>query len=596
MKMETLSLDYDTETAFASLFSALASVKTSADATATAESSRKLIESKLGGPAGVVGALIPLVWLETKSPHEEINSETSPSSAVQGDDALAILTYLVETHPSFYVSATAQAVRHDAEAHLNEQSSKNRNITDALLTSMAKLIIAPNSESEVGISTDAHAALLSLCKYNSHEKDLAKRLFDILICLWDYLQRQQQRESSTAQMRIADLMIDVCLLGDNEIEAALHGPQCIMVKLLQLALDYPNNDPLLQMSALDQIERLAVNDSKYPMSTKRAEFLLSSDVLRKGLFVLVGVGDEEFKVEEENQEMDPINGGAALRLLTAICRVGVLSMISQSSQISEETWKKFETLLQMFQRAIRNFHPKGELERLSYIHAASSLVASCSIVASSTESSTLAKDILNSMWEDTTVLHEWLSLHSRVSQPKLKSAFLSSLSQVMEPIMWSDDVSIPGPANSTSVSNINPCTRPNDAIVMQLYQALSDANNGRDSTELILVSAKSPFVEERLGAYSLLQAFAMRGLGLRLLLLHEGGGASGGFLEWLLMHELETTIEGKQAKYKIVESMLLCNKEFIRGIVSDKVYNELELWLRRGPTYVRSVPWEMATE
>ncbi|KAL7469670.1 hypothetical protein ACHAXS_009941 [Conticribra weissflogii] len=594
--METATVDNDTEQAFASLFSALASVKTSADAASTAESSRKLIERKLGGPAGVVGALIPLVWLEIKPPPEEPNSHMSASPAFQGDDALAILTYLVENHPSLYMSITARAVRHDVEVQFNQQNGENRNITDALLMSMAKLIIAPNTETEVGISTDAHAALFSLCKYNSHEKDLAKRLFDILIHLWDYLQRQRQRESSIAQMRIAALMIDVCLLGDNEMEAAVHGPECIMEKLLKLALDYPNNDPLLQMSALDQLERLAVNDSKYPMSTKRAEFLLSSDSLRKGLLLLVGVGDEECKIEEDNQELDPVNGGAALRLLTAICRVGVQSTISQTLQMSEETWNKFGTLLQMFQRAICNFHPQGELERLSYIHAASSLVASCSIVASSTESPTLAKDIIDSMWQDTTVLHQWLSLHSRASQPKLKSALLSSLSQVMEPTMWSDDGTVSGSANSTNVSNINPCTRPNDAIVMQLYQAFSDANNGRDSTELILASAKSPFVEERLGAYSLLQALAMRGVGMRLLLLHEGGVASGGFLEWLLMHELETTIEGKQAKYEIVKAMLMCNKEFIRGLVSDKVYNELELWLSKGPTFVRSVPWEMATE
>jgi hypothetical protein len=46
-----------------------------------------------------------------------------------------------------------------------------------------------------------------------------------------------------------------------------------MDMLLHLALYSTNDDPLLQMSALDQLERLACQ----PMKRMKAEFLLGND-------------------------------------------------------------------------------------------------------------------------------------------------------------------------------------------------------------------------------------------------------------------------------------------------------------------------------
>ena len=78
----------------------------------------------------------------------------------------------------------------------------------------------------------------------------------------------------------------------------------------------------LQMSALDQLERLSTE----PLQKIRAEFLIGNDVLREGLLTLVGGGGSY-------DEIDPVNGPAALRLLTEICRVGVSSAISLSHQL-----------------------------------------------------------------------------------------------------------------------------------------------------------------------------------------------------------------------------------------------------------------------
>ena len=248
-------------------------------------------------------------------------------------------------------------------------------------------------------------------------------------------------------------MVDICLLGEEETSLALSNgddnSDSIMSKLLHIALDYPNDDPLLQVSALDQLERLTVHNDSQPLTLARADFLLANDILRRGLLCLVGSpGDEN----DEWGEPDAINGGAALRLLTEICRVGVAS----SASISAATRIKFELLLSGFQKSLHNFHPQGELERLSFIYAVSSLVGSCSIVALS--------DVANRILSDTVLIHEWLSLHSRLSQPKLKSTVLSSLSQVLEPAMWKGE-------NLGLNNTTNDTTRPSDNVAQQLYQA-----------------------------------------------------------------------------------------------------------------------------
>jgi len=270
-----------------------------------------------------------------------------------------------------------------------------------------------------------------------------------------------------------------------------------------------------------------------------------------------------------------------LRLLTEICRVGVASSVSTSEATGRG---KFQLLLSSFREALHSFHPRGEVELLSYIHAVSSLVASCAVVAASSSSA-----VSDAVLSDTTLLQEWLSLHGRVSQPILKSAVLVSLSQVMEPSTW-------------KVENLElkkEETRPSDGVVLRLYQALGRANSGRDATELVLASAKSPFLEERLGAYAILRALASRGVCVRLLLLYNDGSTdndSSSFLDWFLNQDLESTTEGKRAKYQIVDSLLSKNSDFLGGLLPERALRQLEEWRRRGPNFVTAVSREMATE
>lgn len=79
---------------------------------------------------------------------------------------------------------------------------------------------------------------------------------------------------------MAALMIDICLLGREEINLALSNG--ILDKLLHMALDYPNDDPLLQFAALDQLKRLTTSVN---INAARANFILGQVIPRVVLLV-----------------------------------------------------------------------------------------------------------------------------------------------------------------------------------------------------------------------------------------------------------------------------------------------------------------------
>ena len=54
------------------------------------------------------------------------------------------------------MSLTASAIRHDVERF----STSDKEVSDALLTALAKLVVGPNSDDQVATTTDASAALL----------------------------------------------------------------------------------------------------------------------------------------------------------------------------------------------------------------------------------------------------------------------------------------------------------------------------------------------------------------------------------------------------------------------------------------------------
>ena len=171
MQLESPAADMDVEEMFISLFSSLSNAETSS-AHDNAPASVQLLEGKwskklssvnnppatlphssiyspekLGGP-GVIGYLCKRLFVLSAVPPNTPN--------LGQEEALFMLSYLVQSRPADYMSPTASAIRHDVERF----STSDKEVSDALLTALAKLVVGPNSDDQVAITTDASAALL----------------------------------------------------------------------------------------------------------------------------------------------------------------------------------------------------------------------------------------------------------------------------------------------------------------------------------------------------------------------------------------------------------------------------------------------------
>mmetsp|Transcript_35160 Transcript_35160/g.83985 ORF Transcript_35160/g.83985 Transcript_35160/m.83985 type:complete len:525 (-) Transcript_35160:151-1725(-) len=471
----------------------------------------------------------------------------------QDDGSLSVLTYLVERNPNLYLARTSRKIRDVVRA----RELPFLFITDNLLLQLAKLIVGPDSDNQTSASVDARDALFRLCAepYRQQSIQNTKQTLGNLENLWQYLLNQKdaaaRRKSSSLVIRIASFMVDLCMLGGDVFALADEGGEAsVMGKLITLVSS--KEDPLMQASALDQLGRLAA----FPMTNERASFLLGNKSLHNCLFALI--------------EAD-LNGEAALRVITDICGVGINAPVS----LDADTRKQFTDLLRKLHLRLQNTHPYGELEQLSYINAVSSLVTASLTPGSSSDSETIMND--------SRLISGWLSLQS-LTRPRLKGVTLSSLAQAIEPSMR---LSNPGD---------DPSARPSDRMVIKLLQTFGEANDHRDPTELLIASAKAPFIEERLGSVDVIRALSMRGASLRMMLLYNGGTEGCTFVDWLMDEENDPTREGKKAKYELISSMLECNSTIIEGVLPSAVVRELLEWKKGGPSHRRRISWEMATQ
>jgi hypothetical protein len=322
-------------------------------------------------------------------------------------------------------------------------------------------------------------------------------------------------------------------LGDAEMQAAIDsGCMDLLINMMD-----DTSDPLLQMSTMDLVEKLA---RTLPMNITRAKWLFSESVLHPLLQMAGAQGDA-----------DPMLGGPALRLLSSFC------------QLAHRDASLFglggNELLTGFHHALRNFNASGELDRLAIVDAISSFASA-------------SPDALEVVLDDSTIRESWLSLN--VAQPKLKSAILVSVALVINPVPEKD-------ANGDSVAAVHPSS----ALSMRLYSTLGLVN-GRDATQRVLSLAKSPLVEERLGAYTLLTAVAKTGTGAQVLL------SSDGFFDFLITRENESTKEGKEAKFEVIQAIA---NSSARGLLADNIVETLDKIIKQGPYYVKCEQWDVMT-
>jgi len=357
---------------------------------------------------------------------------------------------------------------------------------------------------------------------------------------------EEKRALSTVSIRFASTIVDLACLGDASMDAAVSSGATTL--LLDLISD--SSDPLMQVSALDLLERMATT---IPMHGSRARWLYDRKVLAPLLeFAGGGLGGESAPAP------DPILGGPALRTLSSFCKLVHIPEEASLVGIVDDS-----ELLSGFHRALHCFEESasGENDRLAFVDAVSSW--------SSASPKALALVI-----DDPILRDGWLSLN--VSQPKLKSAIFFSVATCIDP-----PTQVDSSGDTVMASNI-----PSNQLSVGLFEALGTVN-GKDATDLVLSAATAPLAEMRLGAYALLEAVAKRGTGAQILLSHDS------FYEFLVTREKETTKEGKEAKHDIVMAVLASDA---RPLLADSIVDTLEKIAKQGPHYVHTQPYELATE
>jgi hypothetical protein len=304
---------------------------------------------------------------------------------------------------------------------------------------------------------------------------------------------------------------------------------------MQLILDMLKyeEDPLLQMSVLDILEKTA---HARPMYHELADWLFSNDVLMPLLQLAGGTTEEE---------PDPILGGNALRVVAALCKL---------TQVDARVFAAEGSLLTGFHRALHNFEGSGEIDRLAMIDAVSSFAGASS-------------DALALVLNDPITRDGWLSLN--VSQSKLKAAILVSVARVLSP-----------------PPDVQQEPRHSNADLIKLYVLVGSTNN-QETTTMLLEFGRSPLPEIRLGAYTLLEAVARLPTGGQILL------STANFIDFLLSREGERTKEGREAHFAIVQAI---NDSPVKALLADEITKKIEQHISQGPHYVKSIPWELATE
>lgn len=448
--------------------------------------------------------------------------------------ALSLIGCLVQMDASTYLKPISRCVK--KEAKLRATSEKVMTVSPAFL----HVIVSQLKGTDVEVSSNATEALVDCCQKLG--SPLAEQALDLLTNSWKEAWENMVNDkisASTICDRCATAVVELAVINDSIMDLAKSsGALSILLELVNY-----DRDPLLQMVVMELVEKLA---NQQPMHPQRAQWL-GSDAVLQPLLQMTGA-------TEGGNEADPINGGAALRVLAAICRLGQrdASLFAQHQNNS----------LMGFHKAIHNFHLHGsgggELDRLTLIDAISSFASA-------------SPEALELVLQDPESRENWLSLS--VAQPKLKGAILNSIAMVIDPEPEQD-------SNGDTLAN----NKPSNELALRLF---SHVGAPKDSTELVLGLAKSPLPETRLGAYNLLRAVAQTDTGSQVLLAHPD------FFGWLISREGEPTMEGREGKYDVVQAVL---NSPVKGLLAEDIVKKLEKIVLQGAHYVEPLKPDLMTQ
>ncbi|KAI2495585.1 Proteasome non-ATPase 26S subunit [Fragilaria crotonensis] len=478
----------------------------------------------------------------------------SESLNLTHQESITVLMFLATktNRPETYLKAASRAIKTFIQTttyQYTESVTPTGTEQFQVSNNLLQLMIAQLSGNDVEVSTNATEAVVACCRRLPHLSENALvALEDAWKTTWERKDVDKQN-ATTVCVRCANAIVELwCLPGNHNRPSTSSSLNPLLVMMTD------SSDPLLQMSTLDLMEKLA---TVKPIHPARAQWLYSPSVIQP-LLSMAGASDTP----------DPFMSGPALRLLSCLAKLChyLQDVNHDHAAATDSATAATDLLLTPFHHILQTFDLSGgEIDRLAFIDAVSSLASASS-------------KALELVLGDPILLERWLSL--AVAQPKLKAVVLLSLARVIYPPM--EEPQQQQQYGDASIHNV-----PNTALAIQLYLALGRMNGNRNVTDLLLHLARSPVIESRLGAYAVFEAVAKHGaVGSQVLLSHAD------FYDLLISRQHDSTMEGKEAKYAIVVAIVNSN---VRTLLADNIVKTLDTYVAQGPHYVPTQRWDVMT-
>jgi 26S proteasome non-ATPase regulatory subunit 5 len=496
--------------------------------------------NEYSSPANTMSVLVPFLFRDVQE------------NNISNSEALSLMGALVASEPASFLKPTSQAV-------LDEVTRLSQSTTDSLCISsdLLLVIVSPLRGEDVHVADNATTVLV--CISRRHGSAFIEQVMPVLQHVWKESWQQLISSSgpsavsaSTTCVRCVNALVELALMEDTFMRVALSTGALNSITTM---LTY-DSDPLLQISALDLFERLA---STQPFHPSRTQWLLTSqeDFPLRTILAMAGVS-----ADSSPGIPDPLLGGSALRVVARLCKL--LHWDTASAAAEQDS----HFLLTSFHKALHHWDEQtsgSEVDRFTMIDAISAFASA-------------SDEALDLIICDPVTRYAWLSFQS-VAQSKLKAAILISVAHVLDPSM-------------IVVKNTDSWTprAPSDAMTMKLFACIGDANSSSfrgDTMELLLSLVRSPIPEVRLAVYELLRAVAKMPAAGQVLWNH------GEFFPMMLSRDIETTKEGREAKYAIIQGIL---SSPLKGLLSEELVKQLEKYSEQGPHYKKVQSWDVATE
>ena len=399
-----------------------------------------------------------------------LSPDIDTSSSLSAEEALSFMGALLSTKAD-HLRVASQAVLQEAQRF--EKATEQKMYLSPMV--LQALVSQLQQTAQTQVSENASQVLTIACRQIGTAA-CVKQVFQALLEVFGqyFDSKDNKSASSTILVRCATTAVDIAIQQDVFMEYAVMEQVAdqMWLKLLQYEAD-----PLLQLSILDLLERLAVIQPYHPTRSRWFFAGKDSSVSNYLLRLAGGNGDAE---------PDALLGGPALRVVAALCpHVPLIVAEANTTDSShEELWPSFLKVLHIWSDL--------QADRLVLVQAISSLAST-------------SEDALQHVLDDAVVRQSWLSLR-RSSQSKYKAAVLVSVAQVLEPSLRHDH----GGAPQLSNGNL-------------LFAAVGTSNDESHTMDLLMSMVQSPLEEIRMGVWTLMHAMAEWSppRGAQVLLWHE---------------------------------------------------------------------------